>query len=313
MLAPIVFFVYNRPKHTRQVLHALSGNFLAKESILYIYADGAKDNANDEQKQRVKETRELIKSERWCKEVTIIESDRNMGLAASIINGVTDVVNQYGKVIVLEDDLITSPYFFTYMNDALTLYEDDEQVISIHGYVYPVKKKLPDYFFLKGADCWGWATWKRGWDVFNPDGEYLLNEIKRQNLEKEFNFNNSYDYTGMLQDQIDGKVSSWAIRWYASAFLENKYTLYPGKSFVENIGFDGTGTHCGETKRFKNDLISRYIPITLILVENSKKAKKIFAQYFHSMSEKNSVLKFFKYFYRKIFKLTGINMEVLSI
>jgi hypothetical protein len=303
MLAPIVLFIYNRPDHTEKTLSALSGNLLAEESNLYIYADGMKDNTTEEQKQMIKKTREVAKSKRWCKEVSIIESDKNKGLAASIISGVTNIVNRYGKVIVLEDDLITSPYFLTYMNDALTLYENNERVISIHGYVYPTKKKLPDYFFIKGADCWGWATWKRGWDVFNSDGEYLLKEIKSRNLEKEFNFNNSFDYTGMLQDQIDGKISSWAIRWYASAFLANKYTLYPGMSFIRNIGFDGTGTHCGNRENLNGDLISMYIPVTSTTVENSEKAKKIMTDYFCSISKKNSILEIPKYFRRKMAKI----------
>jgi hypothetical protein len=297
ILAPIVLFVYNRPEHTRKTIKALSNNLLANESELFIYSDAAKDTAGLDQ---VNEVRALIKTVTGFKSVTIFERKKNWGLATSIIDGVTTIVNKYERVIVLEDDLITSPYFLTYMNDALTLYENNEWVISIHGYVYPIKKKLPDYFFLKGADCWGWATWKRGWNLFNPDGEYLLNEIERQKLEKEFNFNNSFNYTGMLHDQIDGKISSWAIRWYASAFLANKYTLYPGKSFVENIGLDRTGTHCGEAKIRKMDLISEYTPITPIKVENSNKAKKLFADYFNSLSGRNSIrnniVKVFKYF-----------------
>jgi hypothetical protein len=289
MLAPIVLFVYNRPGHTRKTVEALANNMLASESELFIYSDYPKDAAAND---KVKEVREFIKTVQGFKSITIVERNKNLGLAASIIDGVTHIVNQYGKIIVLEDDIVTSPYFLTFMNDALILYENDQRVISIHGYVYPVKKELPDFFFLKGADCWGWSTWKRGWDIFNPDGEYLLKETKRKNLEKEFNFNDSFDFTGMLQNQINGNISSWAIRWYASAFLANKYTLYPGKSLVENIGFDGTGTHCGETERFKSNLLSRYIPVMLIPVENSNKAKKTFAQYFHSISKRNSVLNF---------------------
>ncbi|GHT84207.1 hypothetical protein FACS1894137_06970 [Spirochaetia bacterium] len=190
-------------------------------------------------------------------------------------------------MIVLEDDLITSPYFLTYMNDALNLYEQDERVVSIHGYVYPIKQKLPDYFFLRGADCWGWATWKRGWDLFNPDGQFLLNEIKKQKLEKHFNFNNTFNYTGMLQAQIDGKVSSWAIRWYASAFLENKYTLYPGMSFIENIGNDGSGTHRGSTEIFKTKFSDCYKPVPLVNVNDSVIARQSFIHYFYTVSGKN--------------------------
>ena len=126
------------------------------------------------------------------------------------------------KVIVLEDDLVTSPHFLQYMNDGLGIYERDDRVISIHGYSYPVHGKLPETFFLRGADCLGWATWKRGWDLFEDDGQRLLNELERRNLTRSFDFDGSYPYTQMLRDQIAGSNSSWAVRWYASAFLRDK-------------------------------------------------------------------------------------------
>jgi hypothetical protein len=145
------------------------------------------------------------------------------------------------------------------MNRALSLYENDERVISIHGYVYPVKEALPENFFLRGADCWGWATWKRGWDLFESRGEYLLEKIKKEKLEYSFNFDGSYNYLDLLKMQIRGKNDSWAIRWHASAFLHNKFTLYPGKSLVANIGFDGSGANCQPTKGY-NVKISYDIP-----------------------------------------------------
>jgi hypothetical protein len=297
MTAPILLFVYNRPEHTRRTIEALSVNILADQSELFIYSDAPKGiSASD----KVREVRSFISAIKGFKSVTIIEREKNWGLAASIIDGVTNIVNQYGKVIVLEDDIVTSPYFLSYMNDGLTLYENDDRVISIHGYVYPLKTKLPDYFFIKGADCWGWATWKRGWNLFNPDGKYLLNEIKRKKLQKEFDFNNTYKYMDMLQAQIDGKISSWAVRWYASAFLADKYTLYPGNSFVRNIGLDGSGIHCGTTEEFNSDLVSTYTPMTPIDVKNSRKATQAFIRYFYSVSVKNTSLRIFRYVREKI-------------
>ena len=282
--APIVLFVYNRPDHTRQTLDALTANYLASDSDLFIYSDAPKNQQGLESVQAV---RSLIKETQGFKSVTVIEREKNWGLANSIIDGVTNIVNQYGKVIVLEDDMITSPYFLTYMNDSLNLYENNDRVASIHGYIYPVSKKLPDYFFLRGTDCWGWATWKRGWDIFNSDAQFLLDEIKRQKLEKLFNFNNSYDYTGMLKAQIEGKVSSWAIRWYASAFLANKYTLYPGTSFVKNIGIDGSGTHCGgDTDTYRVEFPDVYKPVSLIDVCDCTRARKTITQYLSSTREK---------------------------
>lgn len=243
--APIILFIYNRPEHTRQTLEALAVNTLAQESDLFIYADGSKENATEEQREKIRLTREIARSRQWCRNVTMIESGTNKGLESSIISGVTETVNQYGSVIVLEDDLMTSPYFLQYMNDALDVYENTANVACIHGYVEPHKKQLPETFFMKGADCWGWGTWKRAWDKFNPDGQELLDEIRRRHCEWDFNFGNAYPHIRVLEDQIAGKNSSWAIRWLASAYLSDMYCLYPNKTLVLNTGFDGSGTHCG--------------------------------------------------------------------
>jgi hypothetical protein len=242
-LAPIVLFVYNRPRHTEQTLNALAANKLANASVLYIYADGPKQGATAETLQSIKTTRSIIRKQKWCREVFITESEVNKGLADSILQGVTEVVNKCGRVIVLEDDLVTHPFFLTYMNHYLGLYEHEQKVISVHGFMYPLKKKIEAPFFLKGADCWGWATWKRGWDLFNADGKQLLDEIQKKNLGREFNFNNSYNYLSLLKAQIERNDDSWAVRWYASAFVLEKLTLYPPVSLVRNIGFDGSGLH----------------------------------------------------------------------
>lgn len=249
--APIVLFVYNRLNHTKRTLEALKKNKLADKSHLYIFSDGGK-NTSDINK--VNSVREYIQNIDGFKKIEVIEKDKNMGLAKSIINGVTEIVNLYGKIIVLEDDLETSPYFLMYMNEGLKLYKDNPKVISIHGYIYPITG-LPESFFIKGADCWGWATWRNSWKIFEPDGKKLLNELVKKNLQKEADFNNSYQYTKMLKDQINGKNNSWAVRWYMSAFLSDKLSLYPGKSYVQNIGHDIDATHCTiETDLFDIDL-----------------------------------------------------------
>jgi hypothetical protein len=243
-LAPIVLFTYNRPWHLMQTVSALLKNSLASESEIFIFSDGPK-NENDVPK--VAEVRKYIKTIKGFKKIEIIERDKNWGLANNIIDGITKVVNQYGKVIVLEDDLVTSPYFLKFMNDGLNIYEEEEKVISVHGYVYPIKG-LPEIFFLRGADCWGWATWKRGWDLFEKDGKKLLDELEKRKLTKLFDFNGAYPYTKMLKDQVEGKVDSWAIRWYASAFIHEKLTLYPGISLVKHIG--DLGTHIKGNSRW---------------------------------------------------------------
>ena len=281
-LAPIILFVYNRPLHTQQTLEALALNELAKESVLYIFSDGAKDNASNEILKNIEDTRKLIKSKPWCKDVIIIERPQNFGLAKSVIEGVTQIINQFGKAIVLEDDLVTSPYFLKFMNEALHKYEHQDSVACISAYVYPIPN-LPDLFFTKGADCWGWATWKRAWDLFEPDGSKLLQALETKKLTAEFDLNKSYPYTKMLRDQVEGINHSWAIRWYASSFLKNRLCLYPGQSFVNNIGTDGSGTHDGLTTVYETKPMSYYHGLKDTPIEVNTTALNQMTQYFTAL------------------------------
>jgi len=283
-LAPVILFTYNRPDHTLQTLRALKNNVLADQSVLHIYVDGLKEGATKEAKDKQEELKTIIKSEQWCKEVVIHESDKNLGLANSVKKGVTEIVNQHGRVIVLEDDLITGKYFLKFMNDALEMYENSPEVISITGYIYPVKRLMPQTFFLKGADCWGWATWKRGWDLFESDGKKLLSQLEQNNLIDEFNFYKSYPYAQMLRDQIEGKNDSWAILWYASAFLKNKLTLYPGISMVHNIGIDGSGMHSGAfTDKFDVKLNNSEVKLQSVPIKENERSKVYIAEYFYEV------------------------------
>lgn len=280
MLSPIVFFAYNRPEHTRRSLQSLEANAEAPHSILYIYCDGPKANAGAGVQQRINEVRSVVRERQWCGQVEIIERTANYGLARSVIEGVTEITTKHGRCIVLEDDLVVSPFFLKYMNDALDEYVADEHVISIHGYTYPVEEQLPETFFLRGADCWGWATWKRGWDLFEPDGSKLYIELKRSRQLAAFNFNNTYDYVKMLQKHIRGENDSWAIRWYASAFLHHKLTLYPGISLVNNSGTDSLGTHVTSDKHFSVPLAERPLTVGGIQVAADPEAQRIFEHYF---------------------------------
>jgi len=280
-VAPIALFTYNRPWHTRQTVKALQENELANESDLFIYSDGPQKGFGHADK--VREVRDYIGTVDGFKSVTIIERTENCGLSSSIITGVTEILNRSERVIVLEDDIVTSPHFLRYMNEALELYMNEEMVISIHGYVYPTLKKLPETFFLKGADCWGWATWKRGWDLFVADGAKLLKELKARNLEKRFDFNGTYDYTKMLKEQIAGKNDSWAVRWYASALLNNRLTLYPGRSLVLNIGTDDSGTHGGKTDVFHAGISCEPISIECLPAQENETALHAFEAFFRSV------------------------------
>ena len=168
------------------------------------------------------------------------------------------------------------------MNNALKMYEESNNVASIHGYVYPIKN-LPETFFLRGADCWGWATWKRAWSSFEPNGKKLYNQLKVQKLEKTSNFDNSYNYSGMLKSQIAGKNNSWAIRWYYSAFLNNMITLYPGKSYIKNIGFGEEATHCSSNGDVFSGELNKSATFIQIDTLESKVARKKVTLYFRSI------------------------------
>ena len=213
------------------------------DSSLYVFCDGAKRKKDIP---LIRETRELIRSYE-LDTATIVEREENLGLANSIITGVTELCNKYGRVIVVEDDLYLSPYFLKYMNTALGIYEKYDKVVHISGYMFPVKGELPDTFFYRATSCWGWGTWKRAWDKFEPDVNKLLAGFQDEKKRWEFDIHGSMDYYKMLKHQASGKVDSWAIRWYASVFLNGGLCLHPGKSLVNNIGHDDSGLHCGCT------------------------------------------------------------------
>jgi hypothetical protein len=276
-LSPIVLFTFNRPDHTRKTVEALQRNKLSAQSDLIVFSDGPKEGVSGVQ---IQEVRNYLNSIRQFKSVRIVQRKENLGLSVNILDGVQQVIAEFGKVIVLEDDLETSPFFLDYMNEALSIYENDENVISILGYLYPTDVKLPETFFLRGADCLGWATWKRGWDLFQPDGSLLLKRLIESKQTKQFEFDGSYPFMQMLKDQIAGKTNSWAIRWHASAFLANKYTLYPGKSLLSNIGGDGSGTNNGFEYSSPPPLNPDPVKISRIEVCQNAEAYQAFANYY---------------------------------
>ena len=251
--SPNALFVYNRPKLTRRVLLALRKNKLFRSSKLFIFSDGPKDNDSDKS---VNKVRNVLSHYNNLKNINITLNKDNKGLSTSIITGVSNILSDFKSVIVLEDDLITSTYFLKYMNTGLSLYEKETDVASIHSYFYPVNSinQLPNYFFLKGADCWGWATWRDRWDLFEKNPDKLLNKINSMNLSYEFSLEKRAGFYNMLKDTCKGKIDSWAIRWHASMYLQNKLTLYPKVSFIHNIGNDGSGTHKAKTDSFKTKI-----------------------------------------------------------
>ncbi|MFA4901973.1 MAG: glycosyltransferase [Desulfobaccales bacterium] len=294
--APITLFVYNRPWHTYKTVEALKRNVHADQSELFVFSDGSK---NDAAAIKVLKVRNYLKRITGFKKVTIIERNSNFGLAKSIISGVTEVVDSYGKIIVLEDDLITSPYFLKFMNDGLELYQDSDKVISLGGYMHPLDN-LPEIFFLPGTYWWGWGTWKRGWNLFEPDGSKLLQELKERNLEQKFNMNMAGGCLGMLESQVAGRNDSWDIRWQAAAFVNNKVSLFPGTSLVYNIGTDGTGIHSGKSSQFYTKLSKLPISVKDIpVIENSYILNEIINYLLAKSSIKDKIFRSIVKYYRK--------------
>lgn len=250
-LSPVLLFTYNRLEHTIKTVEALKKNFLANESDLFIFSDGYKDN---ETKLQVDNIRSYLQEIDGFKSITIIERDRNLGLANSIITGVTEIINKYNKVIVLEDDIITSQNFLDYMNQALVFYEDDKKCFSISAYLYPSKKinyRYDGFYYPRNAS-WGWATWKNRWEKVKWDitEEEFYNFYNNKSKVKIFSLGGE-DMPNMLKLQIiDKKINSWAIRFDYSRFLNNAYSILPIVSKTNNIGWDGTGTHCGNTNQW---------------------------------------------------------------
>ncbi len=301
--APIALFCYNRPIHTQKVIDSLAKNKFIENTEIYVFCDGPKTN-DFENNLLIKKVSEIVSNINFCKKLHVIKQEKNLGLANSIISGVSKVLNSHNEIIVLEDDIVTSPVFLEYMNSSLAQLKNNEKVISIHGYSFPVAA-INDAYFLRGADCWGWATWKRGWDLFEADGNKLLQAITKNNMSHTFDFEGSYPYTEMLHNQVEGKVNSWAIRWYASAFLQNKLTLYPGKSLVQNIGTDGSGTNFTSSTGDFETTFSYNLPHIPETIEESVFARKEIANYLKTIENQTlenigvRALKKIKYAFRK--------------
>ncbi len=247
-LAPILLFVYNRPDHTSKVLEALARNKEAKTSDLIIFSDGLKNDASETEKKNKARLTEIIEKETRFSRVIINQSNKNKGLAKSIIEGVTDTLKKYESVIILEDDIVVSEYFLKYMNDALVTYRNSKKVMHVSGYSLPFYKgtKQETYFF-NPCSCWGWATWRDAWSCFEKNAAKQIEEIESRKSWDEFTIQNSLPtYKIQLYQNLSGEINTWAIFWYASVFLKGGTSLHPLISMTRNIGFDGSGEHCGD-------------------------------------------------------------------
>jgi hypothetical protein len=275
--APIALFGYKRPIHLKNAVDALKGNAEAVESELYVFLDGAKTNA---ERPLVDSVRAFAKTIEGFKNITLIEQSKNMGLSKSITSGVNHLVNKNGCVIVVEDDLIVSPFFLKFINDGLRRFEHDNRIASILGYSLPISSVESGSYFVRGADCYGWGTWKRAWDLNCQENETLLQEIDKSGLSRVLNMNGAIDYTKMLKDKIAGVNDSWAVNWHVSMFLQNKLTLVPAKSLVINAGMDGSGENFGVESILKTTLSKVEISLGDMLVEENVTARRKIENYY---------------------------------
>jgi len=261
-LAPIILFVYNRPWHTKKTIEALKNNELAGESDLFIFADNTVDDKN---KESVDSVRSYVKTIDGFKTVNIVGRETNFGLAKNVISGVTEVIDRYSKVIVLEDDIVCARTYLSYMNKLLSYYQYNKKIYSVTAYTYPIKIPVNykyDVYFSPRASSWGWGTWKDRWETVDWEVKDYVNFIKNPKRIKSFNAGGD-DLTKMLKEQMNGKIDSWSIIWSYAHFKNNSYCVFPTKSRLKNIGADRSGIHTNKTKKFDVELYEEETELNL--------------------------------------------------
>jgi hypothetical protein len=255
-LAPIALFAFNRPKHLEATMSALAANRLASDSDVVVFCDGPRSTADEP---AVAATRQVARAATGFRSVEVVERLSNLGLASSITAGVNKLCTERGSIIVVEDDLETAPEFLHFMNAALDKYADHHSVMQVSGYRYPVRPAVPPRpVFLPVTSCWGWGTWQRAWECYDPAVNGLEALIADRSRVRAFNLDGNYDYLRMLKMHRLGQISSWGVVWHFCTFMRDGLTLYPPESLVSNRGTDGSGTH-GETGALGGEALGRLI------------------------------------------------------
>ena len=301
--APVVVFTFNRPSHLKRCVDSLLLNKESELTDFWFFVDGPRNSVD---KTKIDEIIQILNEYRNVINLRIINSEKNLGLAKSIITGLNTVFEKSARVIIIEDDLVASPYFLEYCNFGLDKYEMDQRVASLHGFSYGFNKPEKNPYFFRGADCWGWATWKDRWQLFEADSNKLISQIRGKRLKRKFDLDGTYPYFNMLIRQSRGEVNSWAIRWHASMFLANKLTLYPNQTLINNNGIDGSGTHAGQGKSFNSKLADMPIDFSSVEVRESKRARsklKSFLRKHYSIRYKYSLLRIGSGLKRRLFKV----------
>jgi hypothetical protein len=253
---PVALFTYNRPAEAQLVLQTLSKCARLDECRVFIYCDGP---ASAETRGRVEASRRVVREWAGPLKAEVIERDENLGLARSIVTGVTELCREMGRVIVVEDDFALSPDFLDYMLDGLAHYRDAPEVYQISGYMFPVAQSaLPELFFLPLTTTWGWATWERAWRIFDWDATDALSQLADPQLRRRFDLDESCPYSTMLEQRLKNRNDSWGILWWWAVFKTGGLVLYPRRSLVWVGGFDGSGTHNRKEGGLEQDALEHF-------------------------------------------------------
>lgn len=286
--APIAIFTYNRPEHLKKTIDALKGNVLAEESDVFVFSDGSKGVKDAEE---IAEVRRYAKEIRGFNSVTLVEREVNYGCKKNIIGGIEALLERFGRVIVVEDDIVTSKWFLKYMNDSLEKYAENERVMAISAFLPPIDfNEFEDSFFSEVFECQGWATWKRTWDLVEFDAKKLVQTTSSKQI-KRIN-SGGVDYWKQVMYNYKGKLNTWAIFFHVAVLLHDGLVLYNKQHLCINIGFDGSGVHCGANSNAGGTVIGDeqvvYFPD---IIEINKKANDKILEYYQKEADDNTFIK----------------------
>jgi hypothetical protein len=288
-IAPVLIFTYNRLNTLESLIHSLKENFLSKNTDIIVFSDYPKtDNAI----KSVLAVRNFLKTITGFNSIKIVERTENYGLAKNIIKGVTEVINEYGSVIVLEDDLITSPNFLNYMNQALNFYKDNEKIFAISGYTANLESLATleeDIYLSYRPSSWGWATWKEEWNGIDWNVKDFATFYKNKNERKKFN-KGGVDMTRMLKHCMEGKNHSWAIRWSYAMYKQNKFCVYPKVSKIQNIGFGKDATNCTGIDIYQTNL-DNSLKVEFYFPQNPTLSMQLIKEFRYTFSYTNKIFK----------------------
>ncbi|MBQ9607344.1 MAG: glycosyltransferase [Lachnospiraceae bacterium] len=284
MNAPVIIFAYNRSEKLKACIDSLTSCDGHEESEVFVFSDGAKGSEDAGRVSGVREYLERLEDKHGFKSIAVEKRLENFGLARNVISGVTEIIEKYGRVIVLEDDLVVTKDFLSFMNEALDFYEPEQKIWSVTGYGIPVENAAGygrDVYYSYRASSYGWGTWLSRWRSVDWDMKSYDRVMKDKDLRRKFE-RGGRDLTRILKDQHMGLVDSWAIRWCLSQSLQDRYTVYPVKSFVSNTGHDGSGTNDIKTDQDNKSLHKYGETVKLEHLSPDKKICRAFYNYYSS-------------------------------